>query len=371
MKIAIAINTSWNIYNFRKGLLQSFLDQGHEVVAIAPPDEYSPKLEAMGCSYVPLPMSASGMNPLTDGKLLVQFYQVLRRERPDVLLSYTIKPNIYGALACKALGIPIIANVSGLGTVFLWKGYVKKLAVSLYSFAFRHASWVFFQNNEDQAEFTRFVKLDERKTSLLPGSGVDTQHFAQEPLPTAEVPELVMIARLLVEKGVYDFIEAIRLLRKKGLHVRFHLVGALDESHARSIAGEELATWQKEGLIRYTAHLEDVRPVIAQASAVVLPSYREGTPRTLLEAGAMGRPLIATDVPGCRHVVQDGKNGFLCKPQNPADLAAKIKLFLALSHQEQTEMAHRSRKFIEENFDQQLVIRQYHRKVTDLTGRDI
>lgn len=371
MKIAIAINTSWNIYNFRRGLIQRFLDEGHEVVAIAPPDEYSAKLAALGCSYVPLPMSASGMNPITDGALLLRFYRILRQERPDVLLSYTIKPNIYGALACKALGIPIIANVSGLGTVFLWKGYVKKLAVGLYSFAFRHASWVFFQNDEDQHEFTRFVKMDLSKTSLLPGSGVDIGHFGPVPMPTDKVPELVMIARLLVEKGVYDFIEAIRLLRKKGLNVRFHLVGSLDETHARSIAAEELASWQEEGLIRYTEHLEDVRPVIAQASAVVLPSYREGTPRTLLEAGAMGRPLIATDVPGCRHVVRDGENGFLCKVKNPTDLAAKIKLFLALSPEERATMGANSRRFIAENFDQQLVIRQYHRKVADLTGRDI
>lgn len=368
MKIAIAINTSWNIFNFRRGLVDHFLNRGDEVLAIAPLDDYSAKLEEIGCSYRRLEMSASGMNPVTDAGLIAEFYRILRKERPDVLLTYTIKPNIYGSLAAGILRIPCICNVSGLGTVFLWKGYVKNIATALYSFGFRFNKWIFFQNDEDREEFVRFVKVDMTKTSLLPGSGIDVERFKPRSAPDNPKPVFLMIARLLVEKGIYDYLEAIKILRKKGIEAEFRLIGSLDETHSRSISRVELNEWVAAGLVTHVEHLEDVRDAIASADVVVLPSYREGTPRTLLEAGAMGKPLIATDVPGCRHVVIDGHNGFLCKVKHPADLAAKMALFLALSVLEKREMADNARRSIVERFDQQLVIDQYARKIDELTG---
>lgn len=369
MKIAIAINTSWNIYNFRRGLIQYFQDRGDEVLTIAPKDDYSEKLVEIGCNYRALEMTASGMNPVRDSGLILEFYKILKEERPDVLLTYTIKPNIYGSLVCGMLRIPCICNVSGLGTVFLWKGYVKKIATSLYSFGFRFNRWIFFQNDEDREEFLKFVKVNPEKTSLLPGSGIDVEKFKPRPDPQNPVPVFLMIARLLVEKGVYDYIEAIRILRKKHLAASFRLIGSLDENHSRAISRSELDEWIAEGLITYTEHLEDVRGAIAAADVVVLPSYREGTPRTLLEAGAMGKPLIATDVPGCRHVVIDGNNGFLCKLKNPADLASRIQLFLAFNPEERSEMARNARQSIVDRFDQQLVIDQYARKIDELMAQ--
>lgn len=369
MKIAIIINSSWNIYNFRIGLVRHFLEQGHTVVTIAPEDAYSAKLTALGCRHFSVEMIASGMNPLTDSQLIYRLWKILRHERPDVVLSYTIKPNIYASLVCGGLRIPIIANVSGLGTVFLWKGSVKTIATSLYAFAFRFTSWVFFQNHEDQAEFFRFVKIQSHKSSLLPGSGVDTQRFQHNPhFQGHHPPVFLMISRLLVEKGIYDYVEAIRLFRKKGGQAIFRLLGALDEGHSRAISRAELNGWLEEGLFEYTSHLEDVRPAIAASDVVVLPSYREGTPRTLLEAGAMGRPLVATDVPGCRQAVADGENGFLCKPQNPEDLAQKLLLMCALSRAERLEMGTRARLFVEKNFDEKLVIGEYQQKIEELTG---
>lgn len=366
MKIAIAINTSWNIYNFRRGLVSHFISRGDEVVAIAPRDDYSPMLEALGCRFVPLEMSASGMNPITDLKLLFRFYAVLKRERPDVLLSFTIKPNIYGSIAAGLLKIPVICNVSGLGTVFLWKGRVKQVATLLYQLAFRNTSWIFFQNDEDREEFFRFVRIDLQKTSLLPGSGVDINYFHPGEQHLNDEPVFLLVARLIVEKGVREYINAIRILKKKGRKETFRLVGGLDESHARSIDQSELSSWVEEGLIHYTEHAQDIRSIMSEADVVVLPSYREGTPRTLLEAGAMGKPLIATDVPGCRHVVADGRNGFLCKPKSAEDLAAKMMLFLALSQSEKMEMGRNSRELIEQKFDERLVIRLYEQKIDDL-----
>lgn len=363
MKVAIMINTSWNIYNFRRGLINFLLERGDEVLAIAPKDDYTQKLEELGCSFRHLDMSASGMNPVTDLGLMIAMRRILRGERPDVLLTYTIKPNIYGSLVTSGLKIPCICNVSGLGTVFLWKGTVKKIAVGLYKRAFKKNSWIFFQNDEDRKDFLEFIPISESKTSLLPGSGINTTHF--QPLqvdPNAE-PVFTMIGRLIVEKGVYDFIEAIRLVKKKKPQTHFRLIGELDETHSRSIKREELDGWIEEGLIEYVPHLSDVRDAIATSDVIVLPSYREGTPRTLLEAGAMGKPMIATDVPGCRHVVEDGENGFLCKLQSPKDLSAKMLLFLSLSEEEKRLLANNSRKRIVEKFDERLVIDEYIRLI--------
>jgi len=367
MKIAICINTSWNIYNFRRGLIDHFLERGDEVLAMAPYDEYSEKLVEIGCAYEQVEMSASGLNPVKDFQVYLNIRAVLKKHQPDVLLSYTIKPNIYGSFAAGLLGVPAICNVSGLGTVFLWKGSVRTIATSLYSFAFRFNKWIFFQNQYDREEFARFVKIDLNKTSLLPGSGMNVHKFTPQPDPDNEVPVFLMLARLLVEKGVNEYIEAVKIVRKKGKKAHFRLVGGLDEGHSRSVPKVDLDQWISEGLIEYSDHVEDVKPLIAAADVVVLPSYREGTPRTLLEAGAMGKPLIATDVPGCNSVVQDGYNGFLCKVKSGQDLASKMLLMLSLAKAERLEIGKSARKFVEENFDEKIVIGQYVDKINDLT----
>lgn len=347
------------------GLIRNFQKEGHQILAIAPKDPYSEKLEEAGCEYEEVPMQGSGMNPFQDIRTLFQLYRVLSRHKPDIILSYTIKPNIYGSLIGRLLGIPIICNVSGLGTVFLWKGSVRTLATSLYAFAFRFSSWIFFQNEDDQHDFLNQVKVKKRKTSILPGSGVDTEHFSPVKA-NGDQTVFLMVARLLIEKGVYDYIEAIRILKKHRNKSIFRLVGSLDPDHSRSISEADLDTWQREGLIEYYEHQKDIRPILKDANVVVLPSYREGTPKTLLEAGAMGKAMIATDVPGCRQVVMDGENGFLCKLRNPKDLAAKMKLYLALSDSEKSQMSDFSRKSIVDRYDEKLVIDQYQQKIDDL-----
>ena len=367
MKVAIMINTSWNIYNFRRGLIETLIKRGDEVVAIAPKDDYSGKLEEIGCRFRHLDMSASGMNPATDFGLMVKMRKVLKEERPDILLTYTIKPNIYGSLVCGNLKIPCICNVSGLGTVFLWKGTVKKIAVGLYKRAFKKNSWVFFQNNEDRDDFLKFIPISKDKTSLLPGSGINTTHFQPMMVEPNKVPVFTMIGRLIVEKGVYDFIEAIKIVKKKKPNTHFRLIGELDETHSRSIQKAELDSWLADELIEYVPHLSDVRDAVATSDVIVLPSYREGTPRTLLEAGAMGKAMIATDVPGCRHVVEDGENGFLCKLQSPKDLAAKMLLYLSLSKEEQNQLSINSRNLIVEKFDERLVIDEYLKLIDQFT----
>lgn len=369
MKIAICINSSWNIYNYRKGLVGFFLGRGDEVVAIAPRDAYSGLLVEMGCAFEELAMSASGLNPISDLYMTARLRGILKKHRPDVFLSYTIKPNIYGAIACGTLGVPSIGNVSGLGTTFLWKGYVKGIAVKLYSFGFKFSDWVFFQNRYDREEFARSVNIDLKKTSLLPGSGIDIGQFKPTASARNDPPVFLMLARAIIEKGVHEFAGAIKIVKSKNAEAKFILLGGHDEKCPRAVPKSCLDRWAKDGLFEYGGHVDNVQPWIERADVVLLPSYREGTPRTLLEAGAMGKPLIATDVPGCNSVVKDGFNGFLCKVKDSEDLADKILNFLSLPPARQSEMGRNSRKHIERVFDERIVIDRYSGKINELTIR--
>jgi len=366
VKIAIIINTSWNIYNFRRGLVKSFLNEGHDVIAITPNDAYVSKLADWGVRHLPIQLEGSGLNPLKDLKYLRQLKIILRAEQPDIVLSYTIKCNIYGSLATKSLRIPIICNVSGLGTTFLWKGWIRRAAITLYNRAFKSTDFTFFQNQDDRNLFLDQVQISPSKTGLLPGSGIDLSHFKGEPPPFARSITLLMISRLIIEKGVLEYLAAAKEL--VGIHenVKFWLVGKYEPNHKRCISEKDFEQIESGKWIEYLGEKEDVKETITAADLVVLPSYREGTPRTLLEAAAMSRPLIATDVPGCKEVVSDGANGFLCDAQNTASLVKKIELFLALNPEEKQAMAKASRTLVEERFDERIVIAEYSRKIKQL-----
>ena len=371
MKVAIIINTSWNIYNFRRGIIEHYLSLGDEVFAIGPRDEYSQKLEDFGCRYFELPMSGSGMNPLKDLILLYKHWNLLRVIRPDVVLTYTIKPNIYGSIACGWLSIPCICNVSGLGTVFLWKGWVKKVASTLYNYAFKKNSWVFFQNKDDRIQFLEAVDLDRRKTGLLPGSGINIKRFTYSKPEFSEIPVFLMIARLLIDKGVYEYAEAAEKYLKQGHRGVFWLIGEKDPEHKRSIDLDKLAQWEQAGTLKYFEKVEDVREIILKSEVVVLPSYREGTPRTLLEGAAMGRALIATDVPGCREVVENEKNGFLCKVKSGESLYEAISYYADLTLEQKMKLSQNSRLKVEKEFDENIVIKLYTEKINELVNKNL
>ena len=360
MRIAIVINKSWNIYNFRMGLVQAFLQLGYEVIAIAPPDAYSAKLVAAGCKYVPIEMENKGTNPLQDLALTRRFYRVYRREKPDVILQYTIKPNIYGTLAARLAGIPTINNVSGLGTVFIVKNLVSQVALGLYRIAFRYPAKVFFQNHDDRTLFLAHKLIKANITDVLPGSGIDTKRFRPAPIFTRNPGfTFLMIARVLYEKGVVEYVEAARIIRRKYPDVRVQLLGGIDESGNIGIKHAVFDPWVKEGAIEYLGVSDDVAAHILAADAVVLPSYREGTPKTLLEAAALGKPIITTDVPGCRDTVVAGENGYLCEVRNASDLAAKMMQLYELADADLQRIGQASRRLAVEKFDERYVIQKY------------
>lgn len=368
MRVAIVINTSWNIWNFRRSLVQALQAAGHEVLAIAPPDAYSERLETeLGCRYVPIEMENKGTNPVKDALLTRRFYHIYRRERPDIVLQYTIKPNIYGTLAAKLAGIPSVNNVSGLGTVFIVKNFVSKVALSLYRFAFQYPHRVFFQNGDDRQLFLQHKLVRPEITGLLPGSGVDTQRFR----PAAEFVRqqpfvFLMIARVLYEKGVEEYFEAARLVRQAVPGTRVQLLGSVDESGGVGVKRAVFEEWLKAGNIEYLGTTDDVAAQIRQADCVVLPSYREGTPKTLLEAAAMGKPIVTTDVPGCRETVEHGRNGLLCQVRNAPDLAAKMLHILRLPAHTLEAMGTAGRQLAETKFDEQIVLNKYLEEVASV-----
>lgn len=359
--VMIALNTAWNLVNFRAGLIRALNERGYEVVAVAPQDGYARYLEQMGCRFLPLPIDSQGAHPGRDFVLCFRFWRLMRRERPVVFLGYTVKPNVFGSLAAHSLGIPVVNNIAGLGAVFIRNGWLAWVVRLLYRLALARSRRVFFQNGDDLQLFEKAGLVSSKQADCLPGSGIDLKRFALTPLaPLAGRKfRFVLIARMLWDKGVGEYVEAARLVRKRFADVEFCLLGFLDVQNPAAIARRQMEAWVDEGVVSYLGATEDVRLVVASSDCVVLPSYREGVPRALLEAAALGRPIITTDVVGCREVVDEGVNGFLCKPRDAEDLARKMIKMTGLSAEARVEMGSMGRRKVESKFDERIVIDRY------------
>lgn len=321
-----------SLVNFRGALIEDMIAAGHKVIAAAPDISKQTRatLQAFGAIVEDTPLARTGMNPLADVAYLRTLRTLIRRVRPDIVLTYTIKPNIWGAFAASSIGIRSVAMVTGLGYAFTGKGglvqqLVRRLATFLYRQASNRNSLVIFQNPDDCRDFIDAGCLgDPGKVRMVNGSGVDTDHYQVAPLP--DEPVFLMISRLLRNKGVREYGEAAVTVKKTHPHAQFHLVGFMDEG-PDGIRQSELDAWIAGGL-EYLGPKADVRPSIADASVYVLPSYREGTPRSVLEAMSMGRAIITSDAPGCRETTVDGENGFLVPVKDPETLAARMRLLI-------------------------------------------
>lgn len=364
----MTVNAAWNIWNFRKPLVEALLADGHRVTILAPADETSLRLEELGCKVCALPMSVAGLNPVEDLLLQRRFAQAFRTLTPDIVLSYTIKNNVFGARPALAAGVPFVPNVTGLGTAFLSGKLLEQVTVQLYRRAFASLPCVFFQNADDRDLFVGHRIIRVQQSRLLPGSGIDLEHFAPVPMPDpAGPPIFLMVSRLLRDKGVLEFIEAARIIKARTPTARFQLLGALGPPNRTAIDAAMVDAWVDEGVVEYLGITHDVRPSIAAASCVVLPSYREGAPRTLIEAAAMSRPVIATDVPGCRDVIDRDASGFLCKARDAQSLAEAIARFLALPPEAPAAMGRAGRAKMAREYDQALVIAAYREAIASLT----
>ncbi|HJQ15651.1 MAG TPA: glycosyltransferase family 4 protein [Allosphingosinicella sp.] len=358
--IVLSVNASWNIVNFRMDLIAALQQEGHDVVALAPEDEYSARLSSFGVDFHPLRIDKQGISPARDLRLMAEYRKALRRIRPDIFLGYTIKPNIYGSLVAHALGIPVINNVSGLGTAFIRKGPLTQIVSLLYRLAFRRSATIFFQNRDDRDLFVgkKIVRADQAQ--LLPGSGIDLGHFQPgEHKPAEDRFAFLFIGRLLWDKGIGEYVDAARLVRARHPNTSFRMLGFVDAPNRSAVARAQVEAWAREGIVDYLGAAEDVRPHIAAADCVVLPSYREGLPRALLEGAAMGKPLIATDVPGCRDIVEHGTNGLLCTVRDCNALADAMIEMRESNDARRRGMGARGRSLVERGFDRQIVIDRY------------
>jgi glycosyltransferase involved in cell wall biosynthesis len=358
--VILSANSAWNIANFRSRLIKDLIAAGYRIVAVAPPDASVARIEALGAEFRPIRINSSGLSPLADLRLLVDYVTLFRQLQPVAFLGFTAKPNIYGSLAAGLLGIRTINNISGLGTAFMRPGPLMTLVSWLYRIGLRNSSTVFFQNPHDRQLFVDKKIVRQERTAIIPGSGVDLQHFA----PSGKGGRgggfrFLFVGRLLRDKGIGEYVEAARLIAAAWPKARFQVLGFLGTDNRTAVPSEEVARWGREGWVEYLGDSNDVRPFLQQADCVVLPSYREGLPRTLLEASAMARPMIATDVPGCRDVIVEGETGLLCAARSPEALAAAMEMMLRTDPAARAEMGRRARLRVERDFDEALVSKAY------------
>jgi glycosyltransferase involved in cell wall biosynthesis len=361
MNIIIAANTTWYIFNFRSRLIAALIGQGHQITALAPRDGYVSRIEALGVRHLHLEMDNAGTNPLFELATLSRLTTMLRREKPELILSYTPKINIYASLAARLSNITVVANVSGLGAGFMRGSLLKAIILNLYRLAFSHPHTVFFQNEEDRAEFIRASLVDATRSKRLPGSGVDLERFTpQQHTGSQKHCVFLLVARLIWDKGVGEFVQAARQLKSKYPETEFRLLGFLDARNPLAVPHSDVERWEAEGVITYLGSTDDVRPYYSDVDCVVLPSsYREGVPRTLLEASSMGIPIVTTDAVGCRDAIDNDMTGLLCKARDPADLAAKMERMFLMTPGQRTEMGMAGRAKMEREFDERIVIEQY------------
>jgi glycosyltransferase involved in cell wall biosynthesis len=357
--IVLAANSSWNLVNFRANIIAALQAAGYHVVVIAPRDGHSARLAELGVTFVAVDFRSAGISPLHDAALWLRYARLLRQYRPVAFLGFTIKPNVYGSLAARLLGIPVINNVSGLGTAFIKQGLITRVATALYRAAFRRSATVFFQNDEDRRQFIAARMVDGARTALLPGSGVDLERFSPTPLPSGAPFTFVLIARLLWDKGMQEYVDAATIVRARHPATRFQVLGAADVDNRTAVPRATLDRWVASGLVEYLGATDDVRPFIAAADCVVLPSYREGLPRSLLEASAMGRPIVATDVPGVRDAVDHEVTGLLCRVRSGEALATAMMKMIERPVEERRKMGLAGRAKVEASFAVERVTRLY------------
>jgi len=353
MRILILANIDAGLYKFRKELLAELVKE-NEVFFCVPNGDYIEALEAMGCKHIPFAFNRRGTNPIADLGQIKRYIKLLKEQKPDVVLTYTIKPNVYGGLACRIAKVPYITNVTGLGTSMENGGLLNFISTTLYKIGIKKARCVFFQNEANQKRFLE-MKLTKGKTKLIPGSGVNLQAHYFEPYPDVqEGIRFLFVGRIMRDKGIGELLEAMRQVHKENTNVTLDIVGGCDEDYSAALKAAE-----QEGIIRYHGAQPDVHPFYAGCHCVVLPSYHEGMANVLLEAASTGRPVIATRVPGCRETFDEGITGLGCEVKDAQSLADAMNRFIALSHEEKAAMGCAGRQKMEKEFNRQIVIDAY------------
>ncbi len=367
-KVALVANSTWSMYNFRIDLIRHLLLR-FEVLIIAPEDAFAADLQKAGCRFLNIHFNNRSESPLRDYALYKELKKIYQAEKPDIVFHYVIKPNIYGSLAAASCGIQSIAVITGLGYSFASQNWLNRIVAILYRQALKKAREVWFLNPEDATVFTQRKLVVQHKIKILPGEGINTAYFfpqTNKPVARSRAFQFLMCTRLLKSKGVRIYVEAAKKLKNKHREVRFELIGFFEKNHPDSISESEIRHWEKNGLIHYGGFAKDVRPQLRQADCFVFPSfYHEGIPRCLLEAASMEIPIITSLNTGCKEVVQEGFNGFLCIPNNAIDLAARMEEMMELSIAERVQMGKNGRAWVGDRFGIEKILLEYDRALSN------
>ena len=364
--ILINLNTTWNIYNFRLSLIQELQKKGFKVAALAPRDSFTSKLEDIGVECFHINLNPKGTNPISDLRLVYQYYKIFKELKPIIILSYTIKPNIYGNIAARLLKIPTINNISGLGTLFIKASLTTYMGKLLYTLSLVNSTHVFFQNKDDQRLFIENRLVKSSITSLIPGSGVDVEKFNCNRFKN-KGNKFLFVGRLLADKGVFEYLEAAVSVLLKHPEKEFLLVGELGYRNKTALSKKQLEKYtNKYSQIKYLGKTDDMVGLLNMIDVIILPSYREGLPKSLIEAEAMKLPIISTDVPGCRDVVEHEVNGFLCEAKSKHSLEKAIYSMISLTENQRLEYGLNGRNKVINEFSSKIVNKIYLDKINQI-----
>lgn len=365
MNIFFLSNSSWNLYNFRLNLILSLLEKKNKIYILAPRDYYSKKLENIGCDFIEINFKSRSKSIISNLNILYKYFIIINKIKPEIILSYTIKPNIYGSLVAKLLKIKCIVTITGLGSGFINSKILSLFIIKLYKFSFGKENIIFFQNREDQNIFqTRKILKPNQKFKIVPGSGIDLKKFQYSQLKQENnQTNFLFVGRLIYEKGINELIESIKYIKKNFNNVNFKILGQCYNDITIGPNLNFIKDLSLKKLFDYEPFSDKVSKFITESDCLILPSYREGTSKVILEAGALGRPVIASNVPGINNIIDNNVDGFLINPKDVNSLNNSIIKFINLSKTSKITMSKNIRKKIEKNFDEKFVIEEYLKNI--------
>ena len=366
-KILIVTNFDVGLYNFRKEVLEALLAVPYEVHIALPDGEFVPRLREMGCIFHETRLNRRGTNPVEELKLIGAFHRILKKVRPDVVITYTIKPNLYAGSLCRLMKIPYITNITGLGTAVEGDGLLQHMTTAVYRFAMKRVACLFFQNASNERYFTE-RGIGPGKHVMLPGSGVNLERYRYLEYPKEGKTEFLFISRVMKEKGIEQYLDTAEYIKARYPDTEFHILGFCEEDYENR---ERLTALNEKGIVRFHGMIEDIHPYLCRSQCTIHPSfYPEGMSNVCLESQASGRPVITTKRPGCADTIEDGVTGFLVEERDSRDLIEKVERFLAMPLCERAEMGRQARKRMEEKFDRKIVVKKYLEELAAVIGKE-